>query len=75
MEQYKETWTAAWNFQKKFLPVRNDDEYWKKVYAEYNRLFDEYQNNEFALDLLKVVWNELRRKSKKVGVQNEVNSK
>lgn len=56
----------AWNFQKKFLPVRNDDGFWQDVLMEYNRIFDENKGNEFALDLLKVVWDEMRRESRKL---------
>ena len=63
---YKETWTMAWNFQKKFLPVRNDDEFWQDVLAEYNKLFDENKDNEFALNLLNTVWNEMRRVSREL---------
>lgn len=46
--------------------MRKDDEFWKEVLAEYSTLYTENKEDEFATELLKAVWNEMRREYKRM---------
>lgn len=54
----------TWNFFKRSLPVKSDDQYWASILAEGARISKEYEDtaqSEFARDQIFAVVNELER--------------
>ena len=63
---YFESWKTAWDFQKQFVDMPDDEESWKTFFEERDRILQEHENDLFLSDLISCIWNELRRQAKAV---------
>lgn len=61
IREYHKLITDLWQFLKKYLPVRSDDEYWQQLTSETKTFAEEHGDTRLAKDLVMAVVNELDR--------------
>ena len=59
--EYYKTICDLWQFLKKYLPARSDDEYWQQLTSETKTFAEEHGDTQLAKDLVMAVVNELDR--------------
>ncbi len=60
--------TDCWRFYKKYVDVKDTDEFWESVIAESGELSKKYDNDRFAIELMAAVIKKLDRRAK--GLRN-----
>ena len=61
IREYHKLITDLWQFLKKYLPARPDDEYWQQLTSETKTFAEEHGDTQLAKDLVMAVVSELDR--------------
>lgn len=61
IREYHKLITDLWQFLKKHLPARSDDEYWQQLTSETKTFAVEHGDTQLTRDLVMAVVNELDR--------------